>query len=162
MKITKFIHSCLLIETVERTALFDPGGYSSAAIDLNNLTRLDDILITHEHGDHFDIDFVRRLAAKFPKVRVTSTGPVVSQLADAGIDASSRAPVGAELFESPHESKAPLMPVAPEQVGVHFLDLLSHPGDSHSFKETKSILALPVQAPWGTSFNAAALALHLK
>ncbi|HVS58804.1 MAG TPA: hypothetical protein VHD60_03650, partial [Candidatus Saccharimonadales bacterium] len=36
------------------------------------------------------------------------------------------------------------------------------PGDSHSFKETEQILALPVQAPWGSTIHAIRLALELK
>jgi L-ascorbate metabolism protein UlaG (beta-lactamase superfamily) len=51
---------------------------------------------------------------------------------------------------------------APEQRAVHYLDRLTHPGDSHSFAETKAILALPVQAPWGSTRNAVKLALQLK
>jgi L-ascorbate metabolism protein UlaG (beta-lactamase superfamily) len=45
---------------------------------------------------------------------------------------------------------------------VHYLDKLSHPGDSHSSTETKAVLALPVQAPWGSVRDATALALKLK
>jgi L-ascorbate metabolism protein UlaG (beta-lactamase superfamily) len=45
---------------------------------------------------------------------------------------------------------------------VHYLDKLSHPGDSHSFSETKEVLALPVQAPWGSARDAVKLGLKLK
>jgi len=65
------------------------------------------------------------------------------------------------LFDSPHESVAPLFP-QPEEIGVHYLDALTHPGDSHSFSETKQILALPITAPWGATVNAVNLAVKLK
>lgn len=162
MKITKFVHSCLLVETPDRTALFDPGSFSEEALDFNQLERLDDIFITHEHGDHFSLELVKKLVQKFPEVCITSTTPVVTQLAKEGIPAVNNAPKGVSFFESIHASKPPLMPVGPEQIGVHYLDSLSHPGDSHTFKETKAILALPVTAPWGTSFNAISLACELK
>lgn len=68
---------------------------------------------------------------------------------------------GIVFFDSPHESVAPLF-AQPEQVGVHYLDALTHPGDSHSFKESKQILALPVTAPWGSTIRAVNLALELK
>ncbi|HSX46235.1 MAG TPA: hypothetical protein VLG27_04530, partial [Candidatus Saccharimonadia bacterium] len=55
----------------------------------------------------------------------------------------------------------PLFPL-PEEIGVHYLDKLSHPGDSHSFKETKAILALPVTAPWGATIKGVNLAIKLK
>lgn len=162
MKITKYIHSCLLVETPDRVALFDPGVYSAEALDVAGLARLDDIFVTHEHPDHFGLEIIKKLGQKFPNVRITSTRPVVDQLAAAGIKAANTPPEGVSFFESPHAHKAPLMPQGPEEVGIHYLDVLSHPGDSHAFRETKDILALPVTAPWGTAFDAISLAVELK
>ncbi|HET7059807.1 MAG TPA: MBL fold metallo-hydrolase [Candidatus Saccharimonadales bacterium] len=161
MKVTKFVHSCLLVETPERTALFDPGVMSSPAIEINKIDRLDDIFITHEHADHKDVDFIKQLVTKFPDVQITSTNQVVSQLDEAGITASNIPLAGVVFFESPHESVKPLYP-QPEEIGIHYLDILSDPGDSHSFSETKAVLALPVTAPWGSTIRALNLALELK
>jgi len=161
LTVTKFVHSCLLVETPDRVALFDPGSLSTPNIDIDSLTRLDDIFITHEHGDHKDIPFIKRLAAKFPNVRITSTPEVVEQLATEGVKASNTPPQGVTFFDSPHESVKPLFN-SPQEIGVHYLDILSHPGDSHSFREAKAILALPVSAPWGSTIKALNLALELK
>jgi L-ascorbate metabolism protein UlaG (beta-lactamase superfamily) len=161
MKITKIVHSCLLVETPDRTALFDPGFMSEPLLDVEKLTYLDDIFITHEHGDHFYLPLVKKLVERFPNVRITAPPSVVVQLQDAAVRGTSEAPTGVQLFESPHESVEPLFST-PEETGYHYLDLLTHPGDSHSFTETKSILALPVTAPWGTVMNAAKLAVSLK
>ena len=49
MKITKFGHSCLLVEENGVRILFDPGSYSTAQNDVKNI---DVVLITHEHSDH--------------------------------------------------------------------------------------------------------------
>jgi L-ascorbate metabolism protein UlaG (beta-lactamase superfamily) len=162
MKITKLVHSCLLVEMpapVNRTALFDPGSMSTVNVD--SLEFLDDIIITHGHGDHFDLDLIKKLVAKFPQVRITAPDEVVEQLNGESIAATSAASEGIVFFDSPHEDVMPMFP-APQEIGVHYLDKLSHPGDSHSFKETKAILALPVQAPWGSSVKAMNLALQLK
>lgn len=162
MKITKLVHSCLLVEMpepVNRTVLFDPGEMST--VDADSLQYLDDIVITHQHGDHLDLELVKRLAAKFPKVRILGPAEVVEQLAAEGVTASTEPPEGMALFSSPHESVEPLFP-SPEEIGVHYLDKLSHPGDSHSFNETKDILALPVSAPWGSTIRAINLAIELK
>jgi hypothetical protein len=79
------------------------------------------------------------------------------------IPATSAASEGIVFFDSPHEVVRPLLASEPPQeIGVHYLDRLSHPGDSHSFHETKEILALPVQAPWGSTVRAVQLALDLK
>ena len=161
VKVSKFVHACLLIETPERTAIFDPGSMSEPAFDINKLDRLDDIFITHIHGDHFSLPFVKQLVAKFPEVRITSTPEVVEALAKEGIKATDQPSEGVAFFDSPHESVQPLFD-PPQEIGIHYLDVLSHPGDSHSFKETKAILALPVSAPWGSTIKALNLALELK
>lgn len=161
MKITKYVHACLLVETPDRTVLFDPGSMSQGAFDIDGLGRLDDIFITHIHGDHVHVPFVKELVNKFPNVRITTTDEVVKTLNEEGIKAQSDAPEGVVFFKSPHEDVEPLFP-APEEVGIHYLDKLTHPGDSHSFNETKEILALPITAPWGSSIKALNLALELK
>lgn len=164
MKITKLVHSCLLVEMpepVNRTALFDPGTMST--VDVDSLEYLDDIFITHGHGDHFDPELIKELVGKFPDVRITAPPEVVDQLKEQGIAAGVTAPEGVSFFDSPHEVIRPFFPSdPPQEIGVHYLDMLSHPGDSHSFKETKDILALPVQAPWGSSNDAVKLGLELK
>lgn len=163
MKITKFVHSCLLVETTSRTALFDPGVYSEDALDVSVLESLDDIFITHEHADHFSMKLVKELFAAFPDVQITSTASVVEVLAKEGIVAFITPQHGVKFFESPHESMYPLGAKEPAaNIGVHYMDLISHPGDSHSFTETMQVLALPVTGPWGRSNDAAALALSLK
>ncbi len=164
MKVTKFVHSCLLVETPDRTAIFDPGTMSAAALGaaIPSLNRLDDIFITHIHHDHNDPELIKSLVKKFPDVRITATPETVAALAKEGIKASSEPPEGVTFFDSPHESVAPLFGQPPQEIGVHYLDKLSHPGDSHSFKETKDVLALPVSAPWGSTIRALNLALELK
>lgn len=161
MKVTKFVHSCLLVESGGRTALFDPGVMSTPSLDLNSISRLDHIFITHIHGDHFDEDFIKKLAEKFPAVRITSTPEVVARLEAAGIKANDRPPADATFFESPHENVQPMFP-QPQNTGIHYLDKLTDPGDSHSFNETKPVLALPITAPWGSTIKALNLVLQLK
>ena len=161
MKITKFVHSCLLVETPERTALFDPGVYST--VDVDSLEHLDDIIITHIHNDHFDLERIKQLATKFPDVRITAPEEIVEQLNVESIPATSATSEGISFFDSPHEVIRPFYTSdPPQEIGVHYLDKLSHPGDSHSFHETKEILALPVQAPWGSANNAVKLGLELQ
>lgn len=161
MKITKIVHACLLVETPERTALFDPGTMSP--VDVDALQKLDDIIITHGHSDHFDIDLVKRLVTKFPSVHVTAPDEVIAQLRTESIPGTSAASEGIAFFDSPHEVIRPFFDAdPPQEIGVHYLDTLTHPGDSHSFNETKGVLALPVQAPWGSANDAVALGLRLK
>lgn len=161
LRITKYVHSCLLVETADRVALFDPGTMSTPSLDLDALSHLDDVFITHIHADHFDEEFIIRLAAKFSGLRVTAPAEVVKVLAQAGVTASDQAPSGVAFFDSPHEPVEPLA-LQPDELGYHYLDKLSHPGDSHSFNETAPILALPITGPWGATVNAVKLAMRLK
>ncbi len=165
MKITKFEHSCLLVEMPEpinRTALFDPGVMSEAVLPVKNLEYLDDIIITHIHADHLSLKLVHQLVAKFPEVHMTAPSDVVQLLLQEGISEVSNQPSdGITFFISPHENVRPLF-VQPQQIGVHYLGRLSHPGDSHSFAETNAILALPLAGPWASTITAVNLALSLK
>ncbi len=161
MKITKYIHSCLLVETPDRVAIFDPGAMSYPAFDISKLEKLDDIFITHIHQDHMHIPFVKELREKFPGARITTTKEAAQKLKAEGIDAQTSPPEGVVFFESPHEDTRPIFPI-PEEIGIHYLDLLTDPGDSHSFHETKAVLALPITAPWGSSIKGFNLAMELK
>lgn len=160
MKITKLGHSCLLVEMpapVNRTLLIDPGMFSDVNID--SLEYLDDIVITHEHPDHCKLETIQKLVAKFPKVRIKTPATLVPKLE--GISVTTDAVEGVEPFAATHEGHPPFLN-PPENVGVHYLGKLTHPGDSHSFVNTCEILALPITAPWGSVDSAVQLALKLK
>lgn len=161
MRVTKLVHSCLLVETPEHVALFDPGMMSAEAVNAANIERLDDIIISHEHDDHLDIDLVKQLVDRFPDAVVIAPTSVAQQLEDAGVGCISESTDEVSLFDSPHELGEPLFPT-PMQQGAHYIGKLTHPGDSHSFDETMAVLALPVTAPWGATVNAVNLTLRLK
>jgi len=50
----------------------------------------------------------------------------------------------------------------PENAMFQIFNKLTHPGDSHSFNSTTKILAMPVQAPWGSFVAAIEKAAELK
>jgi L-ascorbate metabolism protein UlaG (beta-lactamase superfamily) len=159
MKITKLGHSCLLVEMPDRTALFDPGVMSE--VDVDSLHYLDDIIVTHEHGDHLNVELVKQLQQKFPEVRIKTPAGIVPKLEGEGVHVVTDAVDGVVIFDAPHEPVKPLYPF-PDNIGIHYLDKLTHPGDSLHFNESKVILALPVTAPWGSAVDAVNLAIKLK
>ncbi|QQS18003.1 MBL fold metallo-hydrolase [Candidatus Saccharibacteria bacterium] len=165
VKITKYGHSCVLVEGEQRgkarVALFDPGGWSD--IPTETIEWLDDVFISHIHGDHCDPEKLRQMVAKFPDVRITAPTEVVEVLRQQGFtQAAGIMPEGAVAFVSPHEEVSPFGAVVPEELGVHFLGVYTHPGDCHQFAATMPILALPIVAPWGSTRRALELALELK
>jgi L-ascorbate metabolism protein UlaG (beta-lactamase superfamily) len=164
MRITKFMHSCLLVETPDRVGLFDPGNYSweSGLFSIDKLERLDDLVITHAHPDHFHLEFVQKLVEKFPMVTIVTVPLVKDELDRAGIQSQLEGTDEIMVFTAPHETMEPLAPPPDPNIGVHYLGKLTHPGDSHTFTESKDILALPTNAPWASWPSAANLALNLK
>lgn len=160
MKITKFGHSCLLVEVagpIRRSALFDPGIFSELPVDL--LSRLDYVIITHEHPDHIDLQLLKNIVAKFPNVQIKVPDTLVAELLKAGIPTGEVG--GVKVFKAPHEGHKPFLS-PPDNLGIHYLDLLTNPGDSHSFTQSKAVLVLPITAPWGSTDAAVQLALKLK
>lgn len=165
MKLTKFGHSCVLVEAEEngkpRVALFDPGGWSE--LPLEDIAWIDDVFISHIHGDHCDPGKIQQIVTKFPDIRITAPTEVVKMLREQGIhQAADIMPEGAVAFASPHEEVRPFGAVVPEELGIHFLSVYSHPGDCHNFVQTMPVLALPVVAPWGSTRRAVEVAIELK
>lgn len=161
MKITKYNHSCLLVEENGKVVLIDPGNYSVEVLPVNNLQQLDYILITHDHQDHFDKELVLSLAKKFPQVKIISTQSVVDQLAADGISATTQGDENIAVQPVPHE-KVWGFPKMCDNIMVTVFGRLSHPGDSHTFTTNSEILALPVAAPWGSTTRAVEIAEELK
>jgi L-ascorbate metabolism protein UlaG (beta-lactamase superfamily) len=155
MKITKYVHSCLLVEEGDRVALIDPGVFSwkSGSFDIDAVDRIDRILVTHPHPDHCFPEFISAVLAKFPEAQVVGSQAVASVLADAGIEVEVRESTQCSVsFEAPHESVESLVGpgTTPLNTGFHFKNQLTHPGDSHSFKTSKRVLAMTFVAPWGS------------
>jgi len=82
MKITKFAHSCLLVEDGSARILFDPGNYSTKQNELRNL---DAILVTHEHQDHYDLNNVKAILGNNPNVQIQTNQGVGAALNKDGV-----------------------------------------------------------------------------
>lgn len=52
MKIKKYPHSCILIETQGKQVLFDPGNIKVKDEYIEEWKKVDAIFVTHRHGDH--------------------------------------------------------------------------------------------------------------
>jgi L-ascorbate metabolism protein UlaG (beta-lactamase superfamily) len=160
MQITKYLHSCLLIEEKNKTILLDPGVYSTPVLDINTITKIDAIGITHEHPDHLDIRFMKKLVEKFPDVQIFSNNSIKIILAKENIVVDTVGNTFIKLVEFPHEKI--WMGSICENSMITVFDILSHPGDSLSFTHTANILALPITAPWGSTTWAVAVAEKIK
>ena len=159
MRITKYNHACLLVEDSSKNTLIDPGNYSEEVIDVEKLPKLDYILITHAHQDHFYLPLVKQLLEKFPDVKIITTEDVVKELKKENITPSTKGDNYVTVQSVPHE-KVWAAPQA-QNIMVTLGGRLSHPGDSHTFATSAEILAIPFAAPWGSTSKAVEIAEEL-
>ncbi len=161
MKISKHLHSCLLIEEQNKTFLIDPGifTYQEKALDIAKLTKLDYILITHEHPDHMYMPLLEELLKKFPNVKFVTNNDIVEKLAKENITATYEPDSFVSLTNVPHENLWDSEP--PANVMFTVFNKIAIPGDSIHFETKAPILALPIVAPWGSTTDAVNLALKL-
>lgn len=151
MKITKFVHSCLLVESGTKTVLIDPGKYSwdSHLLPINRIEKLDYIVITHEHADHYHLPFLEALISQFPHAAIITNSDLEEKIKKTGLKSQivTGSEDGVQVFEAEHEPLPMNLPV-PLNIGVHIDDILTHPGDAVHINHIRRVLALPVTAPW--------------
>jgi L-ascorbate metabolism protein UlaG (beta-lactamase superfamily) len=153
MRLTKFGHSCLLVEEQETRMLFDPGTLSDGFEELQGLTA---ILYTHQHADHLDPERVRALLDRNPGVWVVSDEGSANALRHGGAEVEV-VHDGAELdiggvevrvYGRDHAVIHPDIPVIPN-VGYLVAGRLFHPGDAFTVPDRGvEVLAVPAGAPW--------------
>lgn len=152
MRITKFGHSCLLVEEGSVLILIDPGIWSTVP----ELINLDAILITHEHPDHMGIEWLQKILPKNPGAVIYTNKGVGQKLAEVAIpyelleDGQSTVVAGVSIegFGKDHAIIYPSLPHW-DNTGYVIAERLFHPGDAlYVPPKPIEILALPVCAPW--------------
>ncbi len=161
MEITKYLHSCLLITEAGKTILIDPGNYTAEAnvLNLDSFDNLDYLLITHEHPDHMYIPLIKEILGKFPDLPIITNPSAKTLLEKEGIMASVEPTDLIRIEAAPHER---VFGGEPPTNILFKVGELTDPGDCLHFNSSTRILALPVQAPWGSLTQAVQLALSLK
>ena len=153
MRLTKFGHSCLLVEENGARVLLDPGSFSEGFEALENLTA---VCLTHQHVDHLDADRLRRVLDRNPGVRVVSDEGSAEALGEAGADVEvvhdgdelALGGLALRVIGRDHAAVHPDVPVIPN-VGYLVGGRLFHPGDSLTMPgEPVEVLAVPAGAPW--------------
>jgi L-ascorbate metabolism protein UlaG (beta-lactamase superfamily) len=153
MRLTKFGHSCLLVEEGGSRLLLDPGSFSEGFETLEGLTA---VCLTHQHVDHLDPERLRLLLDRNPGVRVISDEGSAETLAGAGADVEvvhdgdelALGGLAVAVAGRDHAAVHPDVPLVPN-VGYLVGGRLFHPGDALTVPgEPVEVLAVPAGAPW--------------
>jgi len=153
MRLTKFGHSCLLVEEQRARMLLDPGTLSNGFEELQGLTA---ILYTHQHADHLDPGRLPGLLDHNPGVRLVSDEGSAKPLGQAGAEVEvvhdgeelEIGGVGVRVVGRDHAVIHPDIPVIPN-VGYLVGGRLFHSGDAFTLpRQPVEVLAVPVGAPW--------------
>lgn len=151
MKLTKYEHACFTIEKDNQVLVVDPGNFSADFLPPENVVA---IVITHQHGDHFDQEQIAAIIDKNPDASIISVGdvtPKIEVFETKTVQAGDKITVGLfdlEFFGGTHALiHESIPPIA--NVGVLINDLLYYPGDSFTIPaKPVDTLAIPAAAPW--------------
>jgi L-ascorbate metabolism protein UlaG (beta-lactamase superfamily) len=160
-EIRRLTDSCLLVTEDAHATLFDPGfhTFQDGHVDLDSIGDVTRVLVTHEHGDHVNPDFVRWLIDRRRDLVVYSNQAVADLLDGHDIPVSTEVPPGTGVEDVLHER----LPNGAQPPNRSFTieGLITHPGDSHQPTVSAPILALPLIAPWGSVTAAVEFARRL-
>jgi L-ascorbate metabolism protein UlaG (beta-lactamase superfamily) len=168
MKITKYLHSCLVFELDGYKLLFDPGKFSFAdgEVTPGMFADVDSVIITHIHPDHLDTENLKRIldlskAVVYTNAQVgelLTTEGILFSLMEQGV--YNVGPFKLQAFAVQHE---PLLdnPV-PQMTGFIINDKVLHPVDSMETRLTEypniELLLLVTMAPFANELRIAGFA----
>lgn len=173
MKISKYIHSCILLEENGKKLLFDPGEFAfiEGKVAPAGLQNISIIVITHNHPDHVDPKAMQIIMEYNPAAVILGNKEVAEKLGELGLtveilEAGRREKDGfiIDAIKTKHEDI--LSDSLPENVAYRINEKLINPADSFSdalqaWQGCESLL-LPVLAPWLKETEAYQFALRLK
>jgi L-ascorbate metabolism protein UlaG (beta-lactamase superfamily) len=159
MRITKYLHSCLLVEDHGKRLLVDPGNFTfiEGLVRIDDIPHIDVILITHAHRDHAEPAIIRAITER-DGAEVVGNLEIAVSLGTSGIVTTPMSGCdvsigGFRFCATPAKHETTLGPGEPENTAYLVNDRLLLPGDSLSEEllvhKGVEILALPVTAPWG-------------
>jgi L-ascorbate metabolism protein UlaG (beta-lactamase superfamily) len=172
MKISKYIHSCLLFEHEGAKLLFDPGwlSFQEGRVTPDQFGDVSTVVLTHEHPDHLDVKALRQILSK-SGATVIGNGEVAAKLQKEGIEVviheeGTRQAGPFTLRAIPAEHQPILSDTLPRNTAFLINERVLNPGDSFApallaWKGVE-LLVLPVMAPFLTELVASDFAKRMQ
>ncbi|TGE06420.1 MBL fold metallo-hydrolase [Hymenobacter fodinae] len=172
MRITKYIHSCLLFELDGQQLLFDPGKFSfnEGLVKPDVFKDVSVIVITHDHPDHLDVEALQKIVALRQAIIITNR-EVATKLHAHGltvqIHEEGPLDVGAfQLQAIPVQHEAILDSTLPQMTAWLVNGQVLNPADSFAQNLLQfagvELLVLPVTAPFLTELVVADFVLKMR
>ena len=152
MRVTKHEQSCLVLEDHDARVVIDPGAFVFQRLAVDDLGRIDAVLLTHQHADHLDVDAVAELARR--GATVVGNDDVATRLngvAEVTVvrDGEEQDVAGFRVLarDLPHVELVDGSP-GPPNTGFLVDDRLFHPGDGMGLPGlVVDTLAVPIAGP---------------
>jgi len=152
MKVTKYEHSCMVVQQASESIVIDPGVFSTVLSDVKDVVA---VVITHEHPDHWTPEHLRRILDVNPNARVFAPVGVAKAAPEFEIDVvapGDTVDAGGfvlRFFGGTHAEIHRSIPLI-DNVGVLVNDQFFYGGDSLFVPKGVPIdtLAVPAGAPW--------------
>jgi L-ascorbate metabolism protein UlaG (beta-lactamase superfamily) len=149
MKVTRYFQSCLLIEDGDTRILIDPSGQEASRV--GEFGKLDAVLYTHEHSDHFDPELAKKFVeeAVAPVYANASTAKLI-EASKTVVENNQEFKVGGmaiKAIELPH-CLFPDGSEGPQNTGYLINAKFFDPGDGKELDGLSvDALALPINGP---------------
>lgn len=149
MRLTKYGHACVRIETDQGAIVIDPGVFSDPAA----LDGADAVFVTHQHPDHCNDPELRLLLDERPEARIYGPEALTAVLGDlpfTAVTGGDTVPAAGTEVKAFGRHHAVIHPDLPTVANTGYLvDGVFHPGDSLTVPDTPvRTLLLPIAAPW--------------
>ncbi|MDT3401129.1 MULTISPECIES: MBL fold metallo-hydrolase [Mucilaginibacter] len=172
MKISKYIHSCLLLEKDGFQLLFDPGKFTFAEdlVKVEQFIKVNAVIITHSHPDHLHVEQLKAIV-KLSGAKIYTNKEVAKELKESGLSYNlveaglfDIGPFALQAINVKHENilDSPLPDMQAYLIDGRVLNPADSFGTYDDEFQQPELLILPVMAPFTTEIAVAEFADHIK
>ncbi|MDF0528337.1 MBL fold metallo-hydrolase [Tsukamurella sp. 8F] len=153
VKLTKYAHACVTVESAGATVLLDPGAFNPERAEL--MRAADAVLITHDHFDHYDADAIGTEIAQRPGLPVYAPESIAGRVDGVTAvwtgDEFTVGAISVRVYVQPHAFIYADQPQTPNAAFLLTADGTSvyHPGDTYFVPDAAvDTLLVPTSGPW--------------